>query len=263
MKKRISLITLLRKLLVLTCLFIIFSARTCEEFWYDGTCIVNIGHPATGTIFNKNESITFSAYLYAASENVRERKRNNDIHGVKWTSSIDGIIATEYYSPSIYKANHSFSVNSLTAGIHTIKCYVLGSDGDQECFGQISISVTEASGNGNQNILEGIWNLFSIGDAPDDYTYSSLWEFSSDYTYHWVFWMKDELNIYLFDLDGTGTYNLLNDTLHVTGIVAETVIEGTPVNYMIIDYGQDNSTGTLFEYFSFPDDEGVEWLYTR
>ena len=105
--------------------------------------------------------------------------------------------------------------------------------------------------------------MFSIADVPADYTYTSLWEFGSDDTYHWVFWMKDELNNYLFDYDGNGTYSLSNDTLHVTGIVAETVIQGTPVNYMIIDYGQDDSGDPTFEYFSFPDDEGDEWLYTR
>ena len=262
MKNRIRLVTILKNVLFLTCLFIVLTASKCENEEVL-TCDVYINSPATGTIFNENDNISFSAQLFYENEKDRE----NYLGGVKWTSDIDGILSTENYTTAKASVTHSFSTDGLTLGIHTIKCYALRrSTYENSCVDEISIKIDEEDDNGNDDgdgPLLGNWNLSSIEDVPDNYTYAGSWEFNSDNTYHWVFWMKDELNNYLFNYDGNGTYMLLDDKLIVTGIVAETVIEGTPEDYMIIDYGQDNSSGSVVEYFSFPDDEGDEWVYTR
>ena len=258
MKNRMRLVTIPNIVLFLTCLFIVFTAFSCD----DGvlTCDVYINSPATGTIFKENDNISFSAQLFYENEKDRE----NYLGGVKWTSDIDGVISTENYTTAKANVQHSFSTDSLTPGIHTIKCYALKrSTYENSCLDEISIKIDEEGSDNDNGLLHGNWNLSSIEDVPENYTYSGSWEFKSDNTYHWVFWMKDEVNNYLFNYDGNGTYILSDDTLFVTGIVAETVIEETPEDYMIIDYGQDNSSGSVVEYFSFPDDEGDEWLYTR
>jgi len=268
MKNRIRLVTILKNVLFLTCLFIVLTASKCGN--EREVCEVVINSPATGTIFSENDNISFSASLELSGWNDEDDKRYDDLGGVRWISDIDGIISFEDYSPAKKTADHSFSTDRLTLGIHTIKCYAvdynyLGGIGEDTCVDEISIKIDEEDDdddNGN-GVLQGNWNLLSIEDVPENYTYSGSWEFKSDDTYHWVFWMKDEVNNYIYNYDGNGTYLLSDDKLSVTGIVAETVIEGTPEDYMIIDYGQDNSSGSVVEYFSFPDDEGDEWLYTR
>lgn len=261
MKNRIRLVTILKNVLFLTCLFLVFTASKCED--ERGVCEVVINSPATGTIFSENDNISFSASLEYHEYSEEDRKRYNKLRGVRWTSDIDGVISTESYDPARKIADHSFSTDGLTLGIHTIKCYAVDFEGEGECVDEISIKIDEEGSDNDNGLLHGNWDLLSIEDVPENYTYSGSWEFKSDDTYHWVFWMKDEVNNYLFNYDGNGTYMLSDDTLFVTGIVAETVIEGTPEDYMIIDYGQDNSSGSVVEYFSFPDDEGDEWVYTR
>jgi len=71
MKNRIRLVTILKNVLFLTCLFIVLTASKCENEEVL-TCDVYINSPATGTIFNENDNISFSAQLFYENEKDRE-----------------------------------------------------------------------------------------------------------------------------------------------------------------------------------------------
>lgn len=147
MKKRIRLVTILKNILLLTCLFFVFSASECDTSSYVyGGCTVKIKSPVSGTIFSETDNISFSVFL----ENTSYDKSSggyyhNELGGVMWTSNIDGIIATEGYESVKAATNHSFFTNTLTPGIHTITCWALDQNIEKVCSDEISIEITEVN----------------------------------------------------------------------------------------------------------------------
>ncbi len=147
MKKRIHLITILKNILFLTALFFIFTASRCNDYnEITEICTVTINNPASGTFFSDGDVISFSATVEYYAKGKKTGNEEERLEGVKWTSNIDGIISTEYYQSSKFNADHSFSIDNLTPGIHTIKCYALGYKRqivENICSDEISINITE------------------------------------------------------------------------------------------------------------------------
>jgi hypothetical protein len=97
--------------------------------------------------------------------------------------------------------------------------------------------------------IVGTWGLTALEDAPPVTPSNSNWTFKKDSTYDW-FLLLDP-----YDLKGEGHYSLRGDTLFVDGIIENTVIANSPHDWIIIAKGKDT--------FSFLDDEGDQWTYTK
>ncbi len=70
--------------------------------------------------------------------------------------------------------------------------------------------------------LVGSWELIDLEGAPGPVNETnSVWTFYETGTYIWFFFYPN-----LFDLSGTGQWNLIGNTLYLDGIVAETVLAG-------------------------------------
>jgi hypothetical protein len=167
----------------LICLYFIFTAGTCQgviDHFYDDSehCEVVINGPGA-TVFTEGENILFSAHLESWDELNEKEDRdygiypNNDepeLYGVQWTSDIDGEISTQEYYPRI-KADHSFSISSLTPGKHTIRCNALDNFDKPMCYDEIMIEIDEALEPENQ--IDYLDFSFTLDEAELKTTYSN------------------------------------------------------------------------------------------
>ena len=92
--------------------------------------------------------------------------------------------------------------------------------------------------------IVGAWLLTAIGSEPYNAA-NSTWTFKGDGTYDWFLSIPP-----LHNEQGTGTYTVRGDTVHVDGAIADL---GTP--FVVVTLGD----GT----FSFLDDEAEKWIYQK
>jgi len=182
-KNRIKLVAILKNVLLLTCIYFIITAGNCQgviDHLEDDSehCEVVINGPAS-TVYTDGDNIQFSAHLESWNElNEKEDKDygiypNNDepeLYGVQWTSDIDGVILTQEYNPRT-KADHSFSISSLTPGKHTIRCNALDSSSDPMCYDEIMIEIDEAPETTKQ--IEYLTFDFVLDEAETKRTFST------------------------------------------------------------------------------------------
>ncbi len=168
MKDKIRINSSITKYLLLAGLIMItFTTNRCKEetntTYY---CEVVINSPST-TVFNENESITFSAHIYAWIDNHDTHVREPRMKGVRWESNIDGTISTQNYDTAKEKDDHSFTTNNLSVGNHNIKCYTIDVDGNNSCSDEIYIEIQA------RKQIDYLHFEFDLDEAEYKWTYSN------------------------------------------------------------------------------------------
>ncbi|MCJ7801494.1 MAG: hypothetical protein MUP82_03950 [Candidatus Marinimicrobia bacterium] len=154
MKNGIHINTILQNITLLICVYFIFTAGNCQgviDHLEDDSdhCEVVINGPAS-TVFTENDDITFSArlekweYLDDDDDNYDRYPYHKEpkLYGVRWTSDDVTIYTQEYNVRNV--ADPSFSINTLTPGNHTIRCYALDDLHHNTCYDEIHIEIDEA-----------------------------------------------------------------------------------------------------------------------
>jgi hypothetical protein len=107
------------------------------------------------------------------------------------------------------------------------------------------------SGQTEPGDLVGTWAISALEGAPGPVDASnSTWTFRSDGSYDWFFRYEPYFNV-----AGSGSYSVEGNVLTVRGIVRQTILAGNSEDYVTLSWSGNS--------FSFIDDEGDRWTYTK